>query len=161
MSQALRKLTAAVSASGVLVMFINQTRMKIGITFGSPVTTTGGNALKFYASQRLEIRKGSLIKVKEEPVGMNVHVKVVKNKVAPPFREVQLEMKFGEGIPYTLDLFNLAVVHDLIEKKGAWFYYKGAQIGQGKENAYESFKSREDYISEVKEQIFKIYAQEV
>jgi recombination protein RecA len=135
MSQALRKLTAAISKSRTCVIFINQLREKIGVMFGNPETTTGGRALKFYASIRLDIRRISAIKDGEEVIGNRVKVKVVKNKVAPPFREAEFDIVFGEGISRLGGLVDLGVTHNVVEKSGAWYAYGGERIGQGRENA--------------------------
>jgi recombination protein RecA len=135
MSQALRKLTASISRSNTLVIFINQIRMKIGVMFGSPETTTGGNALKFYASVRLDIRRIGAIKDREEVVGNSTRVKVVKNKVAPPFKVVEFDIMYGEGISKTGELVDLGVKAGVVEKSGSWFSYDGQRIGQGRENA--------------------------
>ncbi|MGA0104176.1 MAG: recombinase RecA [Steroidobacteraceae bacterium] len=134
MSQALRKLTGNIKRSNTIVVFINQIRMKIGVMFGSPETTTGGNALKFYASVRLDIRRIGAIKNGEEVVGNQTRVKVVKNKVSPPFREAEFEIIYGKGISREGELIDLGVLHNLIDKSGAWYSYKGDRIGQGKEN---------------------------
>ncbi|MBI1386228.1 MAG: recombinase RecA [Rhizobiales bacterium] len=135
MSQALRKLTGSISKSRTMVIFINQIRMKIGVMFGSPETTTGGNALKFYASVRLDIRRIGSIKDREEAVGNQTRVKVVKNKVAPPFRQVEFDVMYGEGISRTGELIDLGVKAGVVEKSGAWLAYEGQKIGQGRENA--------------------------
>lgn len=135
MSQALRKLTGTISKSNTTVVFINQIRMKIGVMFGSPETTTGGNALKFYASVRLDIRKIETLKEKEEPVGNRVRVKVVKNKCAPPFRQAEFDVMFNTGISRESSLIDLAVKHDIITKGGSWYSYNSEKIGQGKESA--------------------------
>jgi recombination protein RecA len=135
MSQALRKLTAAISKSKTCVIFINQIREKIGVMFGNPETTTGGRALKFYSSVRLDIRKIASIKEGEKVTGARVRVRVVKNKIAPPFREAEFDMTFGEGISRTGSLLDLGVAHKVIEKSGAWYSYGGERIGQGRENA--------------------------
>jgi recombination protein RecA len=135
MSQALRKLTAAISKSRTCVVFINQIREKIGVMFGNPETTTGGRALKFYSSVRLDIRRISAIKDGEEVVGSRVKVKVVKNKVAPPFREAEFDIIYGEGISRLGSLLDLGVTHKVVEKSGAWYAYAGERIGQGRENA--------------------------
>lgn len=135
MSQALRKLTGSISRSNCMVIFINQIRMKIGVMFGNPETTTGGNALKFYASVRLDIRRTGAIKDKEEVVGSTTRVKVVKNKVAAPFREAIFDIMYGVGISRTGEVVDLGVARNVIEKAGAWFSYKGERIGQGRENA--------------------------
>ncbi len=135
MSQALRKLTANIKRSNTLVIFINQIRMKIGVMFGSPETTTGGNALKFYASVRLDIRRLGAIKSGDEVIGNETRVKVVKNKVAPPFRNAEFEIIYGEGVSREGELVDLGVAHDLIQKAGSWYSYGGDRIGQGKDNA--------------------------
>ncbi|MBM3643489.1 MAG: recombinase RecA [Alphaproteobacteria bacterium] len=135
MSQALRKLTASISKSNTLVIFINQIRMKIGVMFGNPETTTGGNALKFYASVRLDIRRVGALKDKDEVVGNATRVKVVKNKVAPPFKVVEFDIMYGEGVSKTGELIDLGVKAGLVEKSGSWFSYDGQRIGQGRENA--------------------------
>jgi recombination protein RecA len=140
MSQALRKLTGAISKSGTMVIFINQIRMKIGVMFGNPETTTGGNALKFYASCRLDIRRIGQIKNQDEVVGNQTRVKVVKNKVAPPFKQVEFDIMYGEGISKTGELVDLGVKAGLIEKSGAWISYGGTRIGQGRENAKQYLK---------------------
>jgi recombination protein RecA len=140
MSQALRKLTGSISRSQTTVIFINQIRMKIGVMFGNPETTTGGNALKFYSSVRLDIRRIGAIKDRDEVVGNQTRVKVVKNKVAPPFRQVEFDVMYGEGISKTGELLDLGVKAGLIEKSGAWFSYKGERIGQGRENAKQFLK---------------------
>ena len=135
MSQALRKLTASVSRTNCMVIFINQIRMKIGVMFGSPETTTGGNALKFYSSVRIDIRRIGSIKDKEEVIGNQTRVKIVKNKVAPPFKQVEFEIVYGEGISKTAEIIDLGVKAGLVEKSGAWYSYNSERIGQGKENA--------------------------
>lgn len=135
MSQALRKLTATVARSNTLIIFINQIRMKLGVMFGSPETTTGGNALKFYASVRMDIRRAGAIKDKDEVIGSQTRVKIVKNKVAPPFKTVDFDIMYGEGISKTGELIDLGVKSGIIEKAGAWFSYNGDKIGQGRENA--------------------------
>jgi recombination protein RecA len=135
MSQALRKLTGNIKRSNTIVIFINQIRMKIGVMFGSPETTTGGNALKFYASVRLDIRRIGALKNGDEVIGNATRVKVVKNKVAPPFREAEFEILYGQGISREGELIDLASTHNLIEKSGSWYAYKGERIGQGKDNA--------------------------
>jgi recombination protein RecA len=135
MSQALRKLTAAISRSGAAVIFINQIREKIGVLFGSPETTTGGRALKFYASVRLDVRRQDAIKQGTESVGVRTKVKVVKNKLAPPFREAEFDVIYGEGISKAGSVLDTAVEQSLVEKSGAWYTYKGERIGQGRENA--------------------------
>ena len=135
MSQALRKLTATVARSNPLIIFINQIRMKLGVMFGNPETTTGGNALKFYASVRMDIRRVGAIKDKDEVIGSQTRVKIVKNKVAPPFKTVDFDIMYGEGISKTGELIDLGVKSGIIEKAGAWFSYNGDKIGQGRENA--------------------------
>ena len=144
MSQALRKLTANIKRSNTLVIFINQIRMKIGVMFGSPETTTGGNALKFYASIRLDIRRIGAIKKRDEVIGNETRVKVVKNKVAPPFKQVQFDILYGEGISREGELIDLGVKHGIIEKSGAWYSYGGERIGQGRDNVREFLKQHED-----------------
>ena len=134
MSQALRKLTGSISKSKTMVIFINQIRMKIGIMFGNPETTTGGNALKFYASVRLDIRRIGQIKEKDEAVGNQTRVKVVKNKVAPPFKQAEFDVLYGEGISREGSIIDMGVEHGLMRKSGAWYTYEGDQLGQGKEN---------------------------
>ena len=140
MSQALRKLTANISKSGTMVIFINQIRMKIGVMFGNPETTTGGNALKFYASCRLDIRRIGQIKAQEEVVGNQTRVKVVKNKVAPPFKQVEFDIMYGEGISKSGELIDLGTKAGILEKSGAWISYDGTRIGQGRENAKQYLK---------------------
>ncbi len=140
MSQALRKLTASISKSRCMVIFINQIRMKIGIMFGNPETTTGGNALKFYSSVRLDIRRIGTIKERDEPVGSQTRVKVVKNKVAPPFKQVEFDIMYGEGISKVGELVDLGVKANIIEKSGAWMSYGGERIGQGRDNTKEYLK---------------------
>jgi recombination protein RecA len=135
MSQALRKLTASISRSNCMVIFINQIRMKIGVMYGSPETTTGGNALKFYASVRLDIRRVSTIKERDEAIGNQVRVKVVKNKVAPPFKQVEFDIMFGEGVSKVGELIDLGVKAGIVEKAGAWFSHDSQRLGQGRENA--------------------------
>jgi recombination protein RecA len=140
MSQALRKLTSNIQRSGTTVMFINQIRMKIGVMFGSPETTTGGNALKFYASQRLDIRRIGAVKKGEEVIGNETRVKVVKNKMAPPFRKAEFEILYGEGSSREGEIIDLGVAHNLIEKAGSWYSYNGDRVGQGKDNARKFLK---------------------
>ena len=149
MSQALRKLTANISRTNTLVIFINQIRMKIGVMFGSPETTTGGNALKFYASVRLDIRRTGSIKVRDEILGNNVRVKVVKNKVAPPFREVEFDIMYGEGISKLGEIIDLGVKAGVIEKSGSWFSWNSTRIGQGRDNAREFLKNNPDIAQQI------------
>ena len=153
MSQALRKLTASVARSNTLIIFINQIRMKIGVMFGNPETTTGGNALKFYASVRLDIRRIGQIKDKEDVVGNQTRVKVVKNKVAPPFKVIEFDIMYGEGVSKTGELLDLGVKAGLIEKSGSWFSYKSERIGQGRENAKTFLKEHKDMAAEIENQI--------
>jgi recombination protein RecA len=157
MSQALRKLTATISKSMTTVIFINQIRQKIGIMFGNPETTTGGNALKFYSSVRLDIRRISSIKDGQDIIGSRTRVKVVKNKLAPPFKEVEFDIIFGEGISKEGDLVDLAVDMGLIEKTGAWYSYGETRIGQGRENAKEYLKKNEDTAKEIEGKILAQY----
>ncbi|PVB59925.1 recombinase RecA [Labrenzia sp. 011] len=149
MSQALRKLTASISKSKCMVIFINQIRMKIGVMFGSPETTTGGNALKFYASVRLDIRRIGAIKDKDEVVGNQTRVKVVKNKLAPPFRQVEFDIIYGEGISKTGELIDLGVKGNIVEKSGAWFSYNSQRLGQGRENAKQFLKDNPEIADEI------------
>lgn len=149
MSQALRKLTAAISKSQGTVIFINQIRMKIGVMFGSPETTTGGNALKFYASMRLDIRKIDNLKDGQDAVGSRVRVKIVKNKVAPPFRQAEFDIYFNEGISRIGELIDIGVEKGIIEKSGAWYSYGGTRIGQGRENVREYLKKNPDMVQEI------------
>jgi recombination protein RecA len=153
MSQALRKLTGNISRSNTMVIFINQIRMKIGVMFGNPETTTGGNALKFYSSVRLDIRRIGAIKSGEEVVGNQTRVKVVKNKVAPPFREAEFEIMYGLGISREGEIIDLGSAQGIVEKSGAWYSYKGERIGQGKDNAREFLKARPELAKEIEMQI--------
>lgn len=153
MSQALRKLTASISKTNTLVIFINQIRMKIGVMFGNPETTTGGNALKFYSSVRLDIRKTGTIKKGDEVVGSETRVKVVKNKVAPPFREALFDILYGEGISREGEIIDLGVEHKLIDKSGSWYAYEGEKIGQGKDNAREFLRQRPELARRIENQI--------
>jgi recombination protein RecA len=153
MSQALRKLTGNIKRSNTIVIFINQIRMKIGVMFGSPETTTGGNALKFYASVRLDIRRIGAIKNGEEVVGNQTRVKVVKNKVAPPFREAEFEIMYGAGISREGEIIDMGSAQGIIEKSGAWYSYKGERIGQGKENARQFLKEHTDIARDIEEQV--------
>jgi len=149
MSQALRKLTASISRSNCMVIFINQIRMKIGVMYGSPETTTGGNALKFYASVRLDIRRISTLKDREEATGNQVRVKVVKNKVAPPFKQVEFDIMFGEGISKVGELVDLGVKAGMVEKSGAWFSFDSQRLGQGRENAKAFLKANPEMAARI------------
>ena len=149
MSQALRKLTGSISKSNTMVIFINQIRMKIGVMFGSPETTAGGNALKFYSSVRMDIRRIGAIKEKDEIIGNQTRVKVVKNKVAPPFKVVEFDIMYGEGISKTGELIDLGSKAGIIEKSGAWYAYKGEKIGQGRENAKQYLKNNPSTAAEI------------
>lgn len=153
MSQALRKLTANIKRSNTLVVFINQIRMKIGVMFGSPETTTGGNALKFYSSVRLDIRRIGALKKGDEILGNETRVKVVKNKVAPPFKTVEFDILYGEGISRESEIINLGTKLGFIEKSGAWYSYQGDRIGQGKENVRLYFKEHVDVANEIESQV--------
>ena len=153
MSQALRKLTGSISRSNTMVIFINQIRMKIGVTYGSPEVTTGGNALKFYASVRLDIRRTSTLKDRDEPIGNQVRVKVVKNKVAPPFKQVEFDIMFGGGISKTGELIDLGVKANVVEKSGAWFSYDSQRLGQGRENAKTFLKDNPEIAAEIESKI--------
>jgi recombination protein RecA len=155
MSHALRKLTSSISKSNTMVIFINQIRMKIGVMFGNPETTTGGNALKFYASVRLDIRKGAAIKHNDVVVGNTTVVKVVKNKMAPPFRVAEFDVMYGKGISREGEIVDLAVKSGIIEKAGSWFSYKTDKIGQGKENAKDFLLKNPKIMKEIEEQIIK------
>jgi recombination protein RecA len=153
MSQALRKLTGNIKRSNTLIIFINQIRMKIGIMFGNPETTTGGNALKFYASVRLDIRRIGSVKEGDEIIGSETRVKVVKNKVAPPFKQAEFDILYNEGISRESEIINLGVNQSLIEKSGAWFSYNGQRIGQGKENARQFLKEHPSMANEIETKI--------
>src|SRR3954452_23990743 len=153
MSQALRKLTGSISRTNTMVIFINQIRMKIGVMYGSPETTTGGNALKFYASVRLDIRRTSTLKDRDEPIGNQVRVKVVKNKVAPPFKQVEFDIMFGEGISKMGELIDLGVKANVVEKSGAWFSYDSQRLGQGRENAKAFLKDNPEIAAEIEGKI--------
>jgi recombination protein RecA len=153
MSQALRKLTAIVSKSKTCLVFINQLREKIGVMFGNPETTTGGRALKFYASVRLDIRRIASLKEGEAVVGSRAKVKVVKNKVAPPFREAEFDILYGEGISKEGDLIDLGVDHKIIEKSGAWYAFNGERMGQGRENARQFLKDNHDIRREIESRL--------
>ncbi len=155
MSQALRKLTGSISKSKTLVIFINQIRMKIGVMYGNPETTTGGNALKFYASVRLDIRRTGAIKEREDTIGSQTRVKVVKNKVAPPFKQVEFDIIYGEGISKPGEWLDLGVKADIVEKSGAWFSYNGQRLGQGKENSRAFLKANPQIADEIEDKIRK------
>jgi recombination protein RecA len=150
MSQALRKLTAAVSKTNTSIVFINQIRMKIGVMFGSPETTTGGNALKFYSSLRMDIRRIGAIKDRDEVVGSRTKVKIVKNKVAPPFREVEFDIIYNEGISLSGELVDLGAKVGVIDKAGAWYAFKGERIGQGRESAKQFLKDNPAIMTEIR-----------
>jgi recombination protein RecA len=153
MSQALRKLTSSISKTNTMVIFINQLRMKIGVMFGSPETTTGGNALKFYSSVRLDIRRIGAIKDKENIIGNQTRVKVVKNKMAPPFKQVEFDIMYGEGISKIGEIIDLGVQADIIDKSGAWYAYKDEKIGQGRENTKQFLKDNPDMLAEIEAKI--------
>jgi recombination protein RecA len=155
MSQALRKLTATISKSKTTVIFINQIRMKIGIMFGNPETTTGGNALKFYASVRMDIRRIGAIKEGQEITGSRTRVKVVKNKLAPPFKEAEFDIIYGDGISRTGDILDLAATLNLVEKSGSWYSYAGERIGQGRENAKAFLKDHPEVVTDLEEKIYQ------
>ena len=153
MSKALRKLTGIISKSNCVVIFINQLREKVGVMFGNPETTTGGRALKFYASVRLDVRRIETLKLGGEVVGNRTRVKIVKNKVAPPFKEAEFDIMFGKGISREGDILDLAVQHDIINKSGAWFSYNGDKIGQGRENTKQYLAEHPDFMAEVEAQV--------
>jgi len=153
MSQALRKLTGHIKKTNTLVVFINQIRMKIGVMFGSPETTTGGNALKFYASVRLDIRRTGQIKKGDDVIGNETKVKVIKNKVAPPFRQAEFDILYGEGVSWEGELIDLGVKYDIVEKSGAWYSYNGEKIGQGKDNVRVWLKENPDVANEIDSKI--------
>ena len=153
MSQALRKLTASVARSNTLIIFINQIRMKIGVMFGSPETTTGGNALKFYASVRIDIRRIGAVKDREDTIGNQTRVKIVKNKVAPPFKTVDFDIIYGEGISKTAELLDLGVKAGIVEKSGSWYAYQGEKLGQGKESAKAFLKANPKKMEEIEKAI--------
>ncbi len=157
MSQALRKLTGTISKSQTCVIFINQIRMKIGVMFGNPETTTGGNALKFYASQRLDIRRIGAIKNGEQVVGSRTRVKVVKNKMAPPFKEVEFDIMYGIGISKEGDLLDLAAADNIVEKSGAWYAYGGERIGQGRENAKDYLRDHPEVFTSIERKVLEKY----
>ena len=160
MSQALRKLTSTVSRSNTLIIFINQIRMKIGVMFGNPETTTGGNALKFYASVRIDIRRVGSIKDKDDVIGSQTRVKIVKNKVAPPFKVVDFDIMYGEGISKTGELIDLGIKAGLVEKAGAWFSYKGEKLGQGRENAKNYLLQNPLICEEIENQVRELHGLE-
>jgi recombination protein RecA len=149
MSQALRKLTASINKSNTMVIFINQIRMKIGVMYGSPETTTGGNALKFYASVRLDIRRIGAIKERDEVIGNSTRVKVVKNKLAPPFKQVEFDIMYGEGVSKMGEILDLGVKAGVVEKSGAWFSYDSQRLGQGRENAKSFLKANPDISTKI------------
>ncbi|MCI8949258.1 MAG: recombinase RecA [Lachnospiraceae bacterium] len=153
MSQALRKLTAVISKSNCIVIFINQLREKVGVMFGNPETTTGGRALKFYSSVRLDVRRVESLKQGGEIIGNHVRVKVVKNKIAPPFKEAEFDIMFGKGISTTGDILDLAVKENIVEKSGAWYAYKGMKIGQGRENAKNYLQANPEIMNEVEKKV--------
>jgi recombination protein RecA len=157
MSQALRKLTGTISKTHTSLIFINQIRQKIGVMFGNPETTTGGNALKFYASLRLDIRRIGALKDGQEIVGSRTRVKVVKNKIAPPFKEAEFDILFGEGISREGDVVDLGVAHDIVEKSGTWYSYGGNRIGQGRDNARNYLKEHPEILHEVETKIKEVY----
>jgi recombination protein RecA len=160
MSQALRKLTGIISKSKTTVIFINQIRMKIGVMFGNPETTTGGNALKFYASVRLDIRRTGQIKSGEDIIGSRTKIKVVKNKIAPPFRIAEFDIMYNEGISKTGDVLDLAVLHNIVGKSGAWFDYADAKIGQGREASKEYLKTHPEVLAEIEAKVLAKVAEE-
>jgi recombination protein RecA len=149
MSQALRKLTGSISRSKTMVIFINQIRMKIGVMYGSPETTTGGNALKFYASVRLDIRRVSTLKDRDDPIGNSVRVKVVKNKVAPPFKQVEFDIMFGEGVSKVGELIDLGVKAGIVDKSGAWFSFDSQRLGQGRENSKQFLRDNPEVAGKI------------
>lgn len=153
MSQALRKMTATISKSGCICVFINQLREKIGVMFGNPETTTGGNALKFYSSVRIDIRRSTQIKDGDTTVGNRTRVKIVKNKVAPPFRNAQFDIMYGEGISKTGEIIDLGVEHGIISKSGSWFSYEGAKLGQGRESVRSILKDNPELLTEIEDKI--------
>jgi recombination protein RecA len=153
MSQAMRKLTGSISRSNCMVIFINQIRMKIGVMFGSPETTTGGNALKFYSSVRLDIRRIGAVKNGDEVVGNETRVKVVKNKVAPPFRQTEFQILYGQGIHRTGEILELGVEQNMVEKSGAWYSYNGERIGQGRKNAADFLDDHPELKEEIEGRI--------
>jgi len=157
MSQAMRKFTGVLNRSNTILIFINQIRMKIGVMFGNPETTTGGNALKFYSSLRLDIRKISTIKQGDESIGNRTKVKVVKNKVAPPFKSAEFDIIYGEGISKTGDILDLATEHEIVDKSGAWYSYKDERIGQGRENAKRFLNEHPEMCTEIENKVRLAY----
>ncbi len=157
MSQALRKLTATVAKSNCCIIFINQLRMKIGVMFGNPETTTGGNALKFYATMRIDIRRIASLKSGQDIIGGRTRVKVVKNKVAPPFKQAEFDIMYGAGISREGDILDLGVDNDIIEKSGSWFSYNGERVGQGRENAKQFLKEHPEMTNEVEARLRELY----
>jgi len=155
MSQALRKLTGTISKSQTIVVFINQIRMKIGVMFGNPETTTGGNALKFYATQRIDIRRIGAIKDGEQVIGNRTRVKVVKNKVAPPFKEVEFDIMYGQGISREGDVLDLASNENIVDKSGAWFSFGGERIGQGREQAKSFLREHPEMLAVIEGKLFE------
>ena len=153
MSQALRKLTGTVSRSNTMLIFLNQIRLKIGVMFGSPETTTGGNALKFYASVRLDIRRIGQIKERDEVVGNQTRIKVVKNKMAPPFRQVEFDIMYGEGVSKMGELIDLGVKANIVEKSGAWFSYDSQRIGQGRENSKQFLREHPEMAEAIERKV--------
>ena len=160
MSQALRKLTAVISKTNCIVIFINQLREKVGVMFGNPETTTGGRALKFYSSVRLDVRRTESLKQSGEVTGNHVRVKVVKNKIAPPFKEAEFDIMFGKGISKEGDVLDLAVDANIVEKSGSWYAYKGAKIGQGRENAKLYLQQNPLVCEEIENQVREIHGLE-
>jgi recombination protein RecA len=157
MSKALRKLTAVISRSNCVVIFINQLREKVGVFYGNPETTTGGRALKFYSSVRLDVRKIEILKQGGEPIGNRVRIKVVKNKIAPPFKEAEFDIVYGKGITKEGDILDLAVKEDIVDKSGAWFAYNGEKIGQGRENAKAFLRSNPVMLEEIENKVREHY----
>jgi recombination protein RecA len=155
MSQALRKLTATISKSNTIVIFVNQIRMKIGVMFGNPETTTGGNALKFYSSVRLDVRRIASIKQGQDVIGSRTKVRVVKNKVAPPFKEVEFDLIYGEGISREGDVLDVAVDKNIVEKSGTWYTYGGQRIGQGRENAKQFLKENSKILEQMEKELLE------
>jgi len=153
MSQALRKLTSSISRSKTMVIFINQIRMKIGVMFGNPETTTGGNALKFYASVRLDVRRTGAVKKGDEVIGNETRVKVVKNKVSPPFKSAEFTIMYGEGVSHAGEVLDLGVSYDLVKKSGAWYAVGNERIGQGRDNAIEYLKQHPEMMAELETQV--------